>query len=301
MFQTRACRRQPAYRSLIPCSGLHESLSTTASPRIGGLVVFSPVHPPTPTPLLARKHGGGGMRQRPPPPPPAPRARKCVGVSATTRHRASPTMPRRHPLPLANAWGPLRQHPPPRHPRHPPARKRFGSIMCPAASPPADTPSLSQTWGGGVYDNARRHPLRLLALANAWGYLRQCVTAPAPPRHVATTSRPQMRGCIRQRLLPPPPAPRARKRVGVSATMCHRASPTMPRRHHLPSANAGVYPTTPATPPPPCHHNPPPWSPFSLANVGGHVVCDNSRPPRCPACALAHVYLYYYLYSCVCS
>jgi hypothetical protein len=42
---------------------------------------------------------------------------------------------------------------------------------------------------GGVYDNACRHPLRLLTLANAWGYLRQRVTAPAPPRHVATTSR----------------------------------------------------------------------------------------------------------------
>jgi hypothetical protein len=104
-----------------------------------------------------------------------------MGVTATARRHPSPATPRRHPS------SPLRSQTcegvcdraPPHQPRH--------------ATPPR---------------------LQPLALANAWGCLRQRAATSAPPRHTAT-----------------PPAPCACKCVGVSATTRHHAGPTTSRHH----------------------------------------------------------------------
>jgi hypothetical protein len=141
--------------------------------------------------------------------------RKRGGVYATT-----PAMPRPSSPSCSQTRERVCDSAPPRQPHH--------------AMPPASNPSCSQTCGG-VCDNAPSLPptpackhvgvsatvpprqpchatppcLQPLVLANAWGCLRQHAATSAPPRHAAT-----------------PPAPRACKCVGVSATTRHHASPT---------------------------------------------------------------------------
>jgi hypothetical protein len=282
-----------------------------------------PATMPPPTAPRARKCVGGfcdnACRHATPPPTiPTPfRLQTCGGVCNNTRGRhATPARPSRPP-PACNAWGRLRQRPPPHHHRHPSCPQTHKGCMRqrPATTPPdtplkhlgvyalsrqfthkhintllsrkcgevyattpavprPSSPSRSQT-REGVCDRAPpcqpRHatPPRLqpLALANAWGCLRQCAVTPAPPRHAAT-----------------PPAPRACKRVRVSATGCRHASPATPHHHASnPSRSqtrGGVCDNAP--PLQPCHATPPRLQPLALANVWG---CLRQRaatpaPPR---------------------
>jgi hypothetical protein len=143
-----------------------------------------------------------------PPPSRPPSAHKCVGVSATTHADAMP--------------------PPPDHPDPLPPATHGGVCDSARRHTTADTPPARKRIRG-IRDNARP-PCHPTPRSNTWGYMRSAASSPtntSTPFSVTNAGR-----CMRQR--PPrhaPPAPHARKCVGVSATGRHHTSPATPRRH----------------------------------------------------------------------
>jgi hypothetical protein len=173
-----ACKRMGA-SATAPAAMPHHRRHPSRPQTLGGYMRPA-ASPPADTP--SRSQMRGCMRQRPPPPPPAPRARSRVGVSATTRHRAGPTTPRRHPLPPPNAGvyaTTPAAPPPPRHRRHPSRLQTHGGFMCP-------TPVHPLTWSpfslanaeGCVCDNLRSPRCPTCALAHT--LMSTCITTCIP-------------------------------------------------------------------------------------------------------------------------